>query len=414
MPTTNYFKSSAKNKYQSYSTQRNTYYTDSLVIYDTGEDTVDIPFSSNVSVLRGALQNSMINLGECNTINVAIDNTHQNQDLKLEMKYGFYDDSANSHIKFTTEIPKQTFQYLNYPPKGNFVTASLENPATSPTGNVSANVSIQFSKYTQYNTHGQSSDTLNQYQMVQFGRQTNDYVDDIVLNRYDDRDIENQAGYRDNWNNTGNAVVWDADEAFPIENYITEYYQQLHVTSSDASDNQRVVLQGTRALLSVRNEGFSEEITLNGTSNVTTTLDFRALNKAFIASDHLTNTGTIEFRGALNGTLYNVIPAGAGETSASIYTQQKDRQSVIKEWQLMGDTGGTGAGDVEFNLFILDGITQRRIRKIAYDHDTQLTEILPINQLLTEGQVVYATVGNAQSDTQIQSNLVIREYDDSV
>lgn len=412
MPTVNYFKSDAKNKFQSYSTQRSSTYTDSQMNFQlAGQFDYEIPFSSNVNVIGGR---NMVDLNEINTIQISVDNTKQNQALKMEMKYGFYNDQANAHTKYTTEVPAAEFSYFTFPPKGNFVSAKIENEGLTESSNACANVFVGFSKYTQYNTHGQSSDALNQYQMVQFGRECNDYVDDIVLNRFDDRSIQNQHGHRSTWTNTGNAVVWGADAEFPVENFLDEYFQQIHVSSSSTTDNQKVILQGTRSLLSVRNTGFSEEITLAGTSNVQTTTDFRAVNKAFMNNTTLNNTGTISIRGALDGKLYNVIPPNAGESSASFFAQQSNRQSVVKEWQLHGDIGGSGAGIVDLELRVIDGKNDRRLKKISYAYESSIDIKIDINILLTTGQVVYARVVNPQADTEISSNIVLRQYDTSV
>lgn len=97
--------------------------------------------------------------------------------------------------------------------------------------------------------------------------------------------------------------------------------QLMNVASSSAADTgtAKVLVSG----LDANWLPISETVTLNGTSNVTTTFSYLRINSMVMftpATGHISNVGAITIKNTAGTVTYGQIVAGSGRTSMSIYS----------------------------------------------------------------------------------------------
>lgn len=141
----------------------------------------------------------------------------------------------------------------------------------------------------------------------------------------------------------------------------------LDVVSSSANDDgnpttssgaQTIVLEGLDADF----EEISEEVTLNGTTAVTTTASFSRLNRAYVTSVgtyHGSNEGALTITTTVGANVMATIPIGYGQTQLARYTVPAGYTAYFLFGHAYVDARSTKAADVQFRMMPnADDVTQ--------------------------------------------------------
>jgi len=143
-------------------------------------------------------------------------------------------------------------------------------------------------------------------------------------------------------NTTG--TVWDKnDTIYPWSAFVSAGV--IVAQTVNLSDNgKKVIVFG---LDSDCNE-ISEEFTLSSTGNITGTVEFLRVYRAYIAEGD-TNVGSITFQ--KSGVDVILITAGKGQTLMGIYTIPAGYDGYIYQGTSSAETGADATGDVYFRYF---------------------------------------------------------------
>lgn len=143
----------------------------------------------NFSLLENTTRNVFdfpIATNNFNIIKLDIETGAASSQLKVRINQGLRSD--NLATTYTTYIDPNSVFYRNYPVKNKFLNISLENESGFE---MTPNVNVTLSKFTQYNSPAQNNDPIKRDQMVMLDRQTNDFEDDVALGYREDINIIN-------------------------------------------------------------------------------------------------------------------------------------------------------------------------------------------------------------------------------
>ena len=138
----------------------------------------------------------------------------------------------------------------------------------------------------------------------------------------------------DIWGSTGN-LVWQTSAV------------KLDITSSNANDTSAGT--GARTLtisgLDLSLNPITENISLNGLTAVTTTLNYFRINRAFVLTTGTyggSNIGVITLRVTGGGSIQGVIPEGNGRIAGSHFTVPAGKRFLIRNVNMASEAGKAG------------------------------------------------------------------------
>ena len=198
----------------------------------------------------------------------------------------------------------------------------------------------------------------------------------IARNQIADAIPINIFGYNDSIS-TSPQAVWDVstDYLFPeTANVLT-----IHSSSSLDDTNTRILISGLDSNWNMLNES----VTLNGTSNVTTSNSFLRVNQMIVTrvgAGHLGNEGTITARN--NGNIYAQINPQISKTQMAVYSVPAGYTLYITQVTgLSGDAAGASKF-MNFQCDIKNNVTGVNfiLLRTTWQNIYQVQRVIPIAQ----------------------------------
>lgn len=132
------------------------------------------------------------------------------------------------------------------------------------------------------------------------------------------------------------------------------------VVSGDANDDGAPAGTGARTLviecLIADYTEDSETLTLNGTTNVVSTLECLRVNKAYVATAGSGGVNAGAITGTIGGNNQFTIAIGENISQKAIYTVPEGKTAYIMNWDVCTDTGGSNTVDAEIVTRVEGGI----------------------------------------------------------
>lgn len=169
-------------------------------------------------------------------------------------------------------------------------------------------------------------------------------------------------------NNSEPETVWSAGGLYPWDSFNTA--QTLYVKSSDSNDTMAVTIEG----LDSNYDLLSENVTLTGTTAVTTTNQFiRVFRMAYDGGDP--NEGDITAHvGSSTGTVVAQIDEGLAQTLMALYTIPAGHTGYL----LTLDISVQKNKDAQVKLFARQPNKTFRVQQVAEVHEASKTYPFPI------------------------------------
>ena len=147
--------------------------------------------------------------------------------------------------------------------------------------------------------------------------------------------------------NNNSGTIWDVDDTtYPwtaLDTPAVVNVERNHV----ADEGFIVTVQGLDSNYNFQ----SEDIVISGTNTLGTKL-FRRVNRAFVTSDGVTNTGDIDIEaGAAGGTTVARINAGKGQTLMAVFTVPANKTAFITQVTATVQSGADATGDLFVKFF---------------------------------------------------------------
>ena len=289
---------------------------------------------TNFSLLENTTRNvfdSPIATNNFNIIKLDIETGAASSQLKVRINQGLRSD--NLATTYTTYIDPNTVFYRNYPVKNKFLNISLENESGFE---MTPNVNVTLSKFTQYNSPAQNNDPIKRDQMVMLDRQTNDFEDDVALGYREDINIINRFGFIEKLNGFNDRLVAPID----IIKDNSNVYSTITCVSDSALDTFELEVSGN----AISNTGRITNIfTMNGTGNSSgISNQFKSVDTIKIVDPTKFNTGNITINRQTTGEAVGFIPASFNNIVGSQYYINKFNKGVLREIGIRGNATMTG------------------------------------------------------------------------
>jgi hypothetical protein len=255
-----------------------------------------------------------------NVIKVSIDTLHDNNleknYLLLNLKQGHYKDKLST--TYSTPILTGTNFYRNYPVENEFVNLEIQNEYAA---NIHANISVELSRYTQYNPPTQLQDVVQWKELANLNRDGASFDEDVARGLFKPIINVDVFGYVENAN-TDRMVC-----PIEVQPNLSNVYTEVYAVSDSNTDQGEIFLSGdTDESVDGRvNNG----ITLFGTSNSTISVNrYRSVDSVTFP---FTNTGNISIyhNGTTNALSY--VPKGYARTSNCLYYVSTRSQVIVNE-----------------------------------------------------------------------------------
>ena len=261
----------------------------------------------------------MINASNYNVVNVDLNNNENSFDFLLQ--FNNKNDSGNATTTFTTKITPNSKKHFSFPVQQQFINYGLYNPGTS---NTTANGSVTFSRFTQYNNHLQNENQSDQFTMNTCVRPTNDYNEDIALGRCANINEISINSFTPSFSNISPRLLGYN----PTQLVHPNTSAGVNVVSTDNADTGEITITGVDDNYNLATQTFN----MTGTTLVTSNVPVLYLNFVTVS----TNYGDISL--SYNG-MTQVIPAGHHQLRTSSYTQPEGARSVLKSFDINGTSG---------------------------------------------------------------------------
>lgn len=335
-----------------------------------------------------------------NVIKVSVDTLHSNNELEtyltLNVKQGHYQEKLST--TYSTPIITGTNFYRNYPVENEFFNIEFENQYQS---NIHANVSVELSRYTQFNPPTQLQDKVSWKELGNLNREGSNFNEDVALGQFDGVRQIDVFGFVENANT--DRMVCPID----VQPNLSNVYAEVYAVSDSNLDTGEIFIEGdTDISLDGR---ISDGITLFGTSNSTISINrFRSLDSVRIP---FTNTGNVSIyhNGTTNALSY--VPSGyARQTNALFYVST--RSEVIIEEVAIESLAVLQDGELRISQY--DNSTFKKVLWSTKISDGHQSIIWTPNVKVDKENTVYAEIVNvtlsAADAARIGVSMRLKEY----
>lgn len=156
---------------------------------------------------------------------------------------------------------------------------------------------------------------------------------DIAAGLYNGYEIINKFGR--NPDVDGAADIWGGSSTY--SGFPTGSAEKLSIFSSDASDTSAGLGARTIRIFGLNNDYYpqTEDISLNGTSPVTSSLFYRRMHRAYAltSGNNDTNIGSITIRhNTTTANVFAILPSGSGQTEVAAYTIPRGYTGYLKSY----------------------------------------------------------------------------------
>lgn len=349
--------------------------------------------------------NGMVNLSNFNIVKLDIDNTQGETNLVLDVYYNTKPNLKTAKKKFTTIIERGELFYRDYPVFNQFFNFTTRN--TDEASRAVFNGQCTLSRYTQFNVPTQLSDQINRFSVGTIDRVSNDFYNDILINRVQDVVKTDRLGVVDSITAT-TQTFWNNPSHF---NFTSNVASDIYLNSTDASDTMDVLITG---------RGFNdtkaqETITLTGTTNALGLLSFKIIDNMEVTSPTV-NAGVVKVYRQTDNEVMNVMDAGAGRSTSLIYCAPENTKSVVRHLTFNGTTGLETESKIKLYKVV------ENVREVlVYQNNTrdaQVIENIDLDILLNGTDSLYgviesANVASTLGDSFFSGRVNILEYADS-
>ncbi len=377
------------------------------------------PFLNNeVSTTEGVYtaftSNAMINTDNFNIIKLDLGSVGDYK-VKVSALYSHTNDIRDSYIKYSTIIEANQPFYRNYPVENNFFQLALTKVEGGDDTHQIIKGDINLTKFTEFNTPSQLSDTINRFNMSLINRQGNEYIDDVLIGRLDDVKKTSRVGICDSitvlkqnvWNFNGN------------EDFSNLTNTACVIRSSSVSDiGLKVRVKGWSGDVSTQLE--EEIVELDGTSNIGIITEFKAISDMrILGADQTagvyTNTGEVEIYRFGTNELLSQMEKGYGRQSSLQYICPPSYKSVIKQLQVNGRT----AYNLESKLSLYRVEGEYGNKELIYQNnmfDSEINNEVNLDIGLNPLDIVYGVIDSSNigipdmGDSQYSIRMNIIEY----
>ena len=348
--------------------------------------------ANSILAFDGFTSNGMINTQSFNIIKVDLHN-RSDYAMKISAFYSNTNDLNNSHIKYSTIIGAGDVFYRNYPVENKFFNMAITKLGGDETTYAEIDGKVSMTKFTEFNTPNQLSDTINRFNMSNVNRDGNDFLNDILIDRVEDVTKTSRVGIIDSILNE-KQNVWNFDGN---QDFSSLTNTACVVRSSSINDtNLKLVVKGWSDDTTDKLE--EEEVELNGTSNVGMIVEFKAISDMRIRSADNTvkfnNEGDVEIYRFNTNELMAQMKAGQGRMTSFQYITPPNYRSIIKKLQVNGNSGFNL--ESKLNLYKVEGATGTR--ELIYQNnefDSHINNQIDLDVSLLPLDIVYAEVNSS-------------------
>ena len=155
----------------------------------------------------------------------------------------------------------------------------------------------------------------------------------------------------------------------------------------------------------------SETITMNGTSDVTTTKSYVIIHRMIQRTGGAINVGTISATAVTDATVTAEISIGAGQTQMAIYGLPSTHEFYITNWYMTMDRSTGAAASVDFDLLVKENADDADANFIVKNSHglistggTHVNHIFPTLFKVAGPAIIKSHVGNVSaSNTDVNS-----------
>lgn len=357
-----------------------------------------------------------------NVIKVELNTTKTDNEQAINLYYSNDGDFKNAVRKYRTVVPSNYQFYRNYPVENQYFSIGVEN-----LGNVDDTIpseitgSISLSRYTQYNAPVQSQDIIDRYVLADSVRNTNNFLDDVVLSSDQNGSFKRLAdvkpvsimGITSSITYT-TMFNWDEPSSFQMT---SNTFTDMNLISDNISDLNAVFkVTGT----GINGKRVEESITSSGTSNTTGLLQYNFIDSIDYVSggDGQANVGNIRIRRSTNGETMCFSQAGSGRSTSLLRVMDEKESGVLKSITLSGRSGLLQKSIYELYKVDLqaDGTYKKELLFNYFVQDGEVNHTFPLNvQLKPNSRVIGlirsdATGSLLTGDSQFNATLDIHLY----
>tara|TARA_R110000744_G_scaffold71533_5_gene144193 strand:+ start:2033 stop:3304 length:1272 start_codon:yes stop_codon:yes gene_type:complete len=348
--------------------------------------------------------NSMVASGDFNIIKTSINN-YGAGNIKLRVLYNHDQNIKTSVERYSTTIKAGELFYRNYPVENEYFSMSIENTEQAGSTGTSVKGKVTLSKFTQFNAPAQVEDTINRFALADLSRATNEFKDDILIDRIEDINKATRLGIVDTIQSL-EQTIYNEGQAF---NFTSNTSQDVVIRSTEASDSGKdVLITG----LGIGDTTATDRVTLTGTSNAFSVSSFKWIDNMTMVDSN--NSGKLTCASVATGEVYNVMDADAGRSTSLIYGCPTNKKSVLKDIKINGRSGLECA--TKINLYKVKNNLYKTLLYKNNAVDSELNNYIKINEGLSAGDLVYGTLTSANTasalgDSAVSVLMNVYEYD---
>lgn len=366
---------------------------------DARKSNVIVESQSSLTFFEDSFSNAApIPTSNYNVIKVSVDTMHDNNNtenyLILNLKQGHYKEKLST--TYSTPILTGTNFYRNYPVENEFVNIEFQNEYLA---NIHANVSVELSRYTQYNPPTQLQDKVTWKELANLNRDGASFDEDVALEQFDGIKMVDVFGYVENSNS--DRMVCPID----VQPNLSNVYAEVYAVSDSNLDAGEIFLTGdTDFSLDGR---ISDGITLFGTSNSTISVNrFRSIDGVNFG---FTNKGNVSIyhNGTANALSY--VPQGYARVSNALYYVSTRSKVVVNEVRI---ESLTFLQDGELRISQYDKASFKKVLWSTKIHDGSESVVWNPNIKVDSEHTIYAEVVNTtlSSGARIAVSMKLKEY----
>lgn len=164
---------------------------------------------------------------------------------------------------------------------------------------------------------------------------TGDFLTEVALGKVSNYAVEYKLGRNPDVDTGVSEDIWENGGTYTGDSSETEI---VRITSSNSNDTSAGNGARTMRIVGLKTSTSTnydtEDITLNGTSNVLTSNSWYRINKAYVltAGNNGSNQGTITIRHhTTSGNIFGTIETGLNQTSVGVYTVPAQNTLLIKK-----------------------------------------------------------------------------------
>jgi hypothetical protein len=333
-----------------------------------------------------------------NVIKVSVDTLHDNNDdenyLILNLKQGHYAEKLST--TYSTPILTGTNFYRNYPVENEFVNIEFQNEYLA---NIHANVSVELSRYTQFNPPTQLQDTVKWKELANLNRDGASFDEDVALGHFQSIENVDVFGYVENANT--DRMVCPID----VQPNLSNVYTEVYATSDSNLDTGEITISGDTDL-SIDGR-VTDGITLFGTSNSTISVNrFRSIDSVIFP---FTNTGNVSIfqNGTANAVSY--IPKDYARVSNCLYYVSTRSKVIVNEVKVESLSHMI---DGELRISQYDKANFKKVIWSAKIHDGVQSYTWSPNLLVDSDNTIYAEISDVSlsGGNRISVSMRMKEY----